>query len=446
MGSAPSKAAVPAVGPADVFAQDVGRLVQHKARAQQRVPSKPVKYYFVLADKVRESTRTTIPALQTMLEDPELRGWIVTRELNFDDAIRGRYRKEYVSVSHRWMTEGAPEPRRAPPDPKGVQFAAIKQYLTKRDEVKYLWLDWPCMWQANKEGQREITVDEKAEFDLMLSEVNMLYLGCRVVILLDMTYLSRFWTLYEAWLSQMKPTSTGLRPGGSRCDVVPILGANDAFKSALLSTIANKMSSASLAAKYLRNDDISVTNASDKEKQLDRVSGLDYRVIQVEIDAQAEAGSTVQMQRVLAAGYGHSLGLLKDGTVTACGWNADGQRSGVAQWRDVVQIAAGGGHSLGLLKDGTVTACGWNADGQRSGVAQWRDVVQIAAGGGHSLGLLKDGTVTACGYDSEGQTSGVAQWRDVAQIAAGYKHSLGLLKDGTFTACGCNGRGQAPGK
>ncbi|CAK0899097.1 unnamed protein product, partial [Prorocentrum cordatum] len=202
-------------------------------------------------------------------------------------------------------------------------------------EVKYLWLDWPCMWQANKEGQREITVDEKAEFDLMLSEVNMLYLGCRVVILLDMTYLSRFWTLYEAWLSQMKPTSTGLKPAlisdASRCDVVPIMGANDAFRSALLSTIANQMPSASLAAKYLRNDDISVTNASDKEKQLDRVSGLDYRVIQVEIDAQAEAGSTVQMQRVLAAGFCHSLGLLKDGTVTACGLDSDGQRSGVAR-------------------------------------------------------------------------------------------------------------------
>ncbi|CAK0899089.1 unnamed protein product, partial [Prorocentrum cordatum] len=212
-------------------------------------------------------------------------------------------------------------------------------------EVKYLWLDWPCMWQANKDemrGQREITVDEKAEFDLMLSEVNMLYLGCRVVILLDMTYLSRFWTLYEAWLSQMKPTSTGLKPAlisdASRCDVVPIMGANDAFRSALLSTIANQMPSASLAAKYLRNDDISVTNASDKEKQLDRVSGLDYRVIQVEIDAQAEAGSTVQMQRVLAAGFCHSLGLLKDGTVTACGLDSDGQRSGVARTGAGVQF------------------------------------------------------------------------------------------------------------
>ncbi|CAK0904753.1 unnamed protein product [Prorocentrum cordatum] len=307
----------------------------------------------------------------------------------------------------------------------------------------------------------------------MLSEVNMLYLGCRVVILLDMTYVSRFWTMYEAWLSQMKPTSTGLKPAlisdASRCDVVPILGADDALKSWLLSTIANKMSSASLAAEYLRHDDIVVTNASDKEKQLSRVSGLDCRVIQVELDAQAEARSTVHVLRVLAAGGCHSLGLLKDGTVTACGEDCYGQTSGVAQWRDVVQIAAGGSLSLGLLKDGTVTACGHDTYGQTSGVAQWRDVVQIAAGGSHSLGLLKDGTVTACGRvfffhsgddsdsdDSDGQsynvaqwrdTSGVAQWRDVVQIAASGSglHSLGLLKDGTVTACGLDSDGQRSG-
>ncbi|CAK0826425.1 unnamed protein product [Prorocentrum cordatum] len=369
MGSAPSKAAVPAVGPADVFAQDVGRLVQHKARAQQRVPSKPVNHGGGLRAR-GQSSRVNKDDDSGLADDAG-----GPRAPRLDRHERAELRRRDPRAVPQGVRERKPSlddrrcpSRRAPPDPKGVQFAAIKQYLTKRDEVKYLWLDWPCMWQANKEGQREITVDEKAEFDLMLSEVNMLYLGCRVVILLDMTYLSRFWTLYEAWLSQMKPTSTGLKPAlisdASRCDVVPIMGANDAFRSALLSTIANQMSSASLAAKYLRNDDILVTNASDKEKQLDRVSGLDYRVIQVEIDAQAEAGSTVQMQRVLAAGYGHSLGLLKDGTVTACGW------------------------------DGTVTACGRDAngddsDGQRSGVAQWRD-----------------GTFTACGCNGRGQAPG----------------------------------------
>ena len=43
-----------------------------------------------------------------------------------------------------------------------------------------VWVDWLCMWQGDKEGQREITVDEKYEFDQMLGEVNMLYLGCQV--------------------------------------------------------------------------------------------------------------------------------------------------------------------------------------------------------------------------------------------------------------------------
>ena len=35
----------------------------------------------------------------------------------------------------------------------------------------------------------------------MLKKVNWLYLGCSVLVLLDLSYLSRFWTQFEAWLS-----------------------------------------------------------------------------------------------------------------------------------------------------------------------------------------------------------------------------------------------------
>ena len=52
----------------------------------------------------------------------------------------------------------------APPDPKGVQLAAIKKHLAARPKVKYVWLDWFCMWQGGKDGERDINVDERAEF------------------------------------------------------------------------------------------------------------------------------------------------------------------------------------------------------------------------------------------------------------------------------------------
>ena len=44
----------------------------------------------------------------------------------------------------------------------------------------------------------------------MLTNINFLYLGLRVFIICDRTYLGRFWTQFEAWLSmQMAQSSSG---------------------------------------------------------------------------------------------------------------------------------------------------------------------------------------------------------------------------------------------
>ena len=262
------------------FREEITRLRLARRGVRREAPR--IKYYFVRADKVRETTATTLPAFQTMLADATMRDWIVEKEMSFDEACRGKYVDEYLACSHRWLTEGTANPRRAPPDPKGVQLAAIKEHLAARPKIKYVWLDWFCMWQGDKEGQRNITVDEKAEFDRMLGEVNLLYLGCSVLVLLDLSYLSRFWTMYEAWLSRLQPTTQGLQlaqgDAATRCHIVPILGASEGYKVALVDQIAAKMATPDSAAAYLKNDDVSVTNTSDKVKQLAKVSGLDERV------------------------------------------------------------------------------------------------------------------------------------------------------------------------
>ena len=41
--------------------------------------------------------------------------------------------------------------------------------------------------------QGERTPAEKVNFQHMLSNINLLYLGCHVLVLLDLSYLSRFW-------------------------------------------------------------------------------------------------------------------------------------------------------------------------------------------------------------------------------------------------------------
>ena len=132
-----------------------------------RKEAQSVRYYFVLADARRGTDRETLPALQGMLDDEEMKEWIVEKEMNFDDACRGKYADEYLTVSHRWLTDqvqGEAAKKRAPPDPNGVQLAAIREHLAARPKVKYVWLDWFCMWQADKEGERDINVDERTEF------------------------------------------------------------------------------------------------------------------------------------------------------------------------------------------------------------------------------------------------------------------------------------------
>ena len=51
---------------------------------------------------------------------------------------------------------------------------------------------------------------DKAEFQKMLPNINIIYLGASVVIFLDRSYFSRFWTGFEAWLSFRKATVDGL--------------------------------------------------------------------------------------------------------------------------------------------------------------------------------------------------------------------------------------------
>ncbi|MBE3551165.1 MAG: hypothetical protein IMX03_08080 [Brockia lithotrophica] len=188
----------------------------------------------------------------------------------------------------------------------------------------------------------------------------------------------------------------------------------------------------------------------------------------------------------ISAGSGHSLALLPDGTVWAWGLNDSGQlgnsQVGVGEkshsatpvqvegLTDVVQVAAGWGHSLAVKKDGTVWAWGSNSWGQlgngRVGgssatpvqVEGLTDVVQVAAGGEYSLAVKKDGTVWAWGANWHGQLGNsqvevgweghsatpvqVEGLTDVVQVAVGVYHSLAVKKDGTVWAWGSNSWGQ----
>jgi len=141
----------------------------------------------------------------------------------------------------------------------------------------------------------------------------------------------------------------------------------------------------------------------------------------------------------------HTVGLVYNGTVLACGNDSAGQVSGVSAWTDIVAVAAGAYHTLGLKSDGTVVACGDDSYNAVSGVSGWTGIVAIAAGWLHSVGLKSDGTVVACGYDYYDQYVDVSGWTDIVAIGAGHRHSVGLKSDGTVVACGGDSDGQVSG-
>lgn len=180
-----------------------------------------------------------------------------------------------------------------------------------------------------------------------------------------------------------------------------------------------------------------------------------------------------------AAGGHQTVGLRKDGTLYAWGWNRWGQlgdgsttdqnkpvavSGGVTTWK---QVSSGEFHTLAVRADGTLWAWGFNQNGQlglgnnldkavptQVGTAKnWETVV---AGKAHSLAIDKSGVLWAWGRNFNGQlgddtkvdklvptklaspvTGGL--WKSVT---AGAAHSMGLLKDGSLYAWGANESGQ----
>ena len=94
--------------------------------------------------------------------------------------------------------------------------------------------------------------------------------------------------------------------------------------------------------------------------------------------------SALAVQPMVAAGFGHTVGLKSDGTFVAVGDNGNDQLN-VSTWTNIVHVAAGWAHTVGLKSDGTVVAVGANGYGQCN-VGSWTDIVQVAAGSGHTLG------------------------------------------------------------
>lgn len=187
--------------------------------------------------------------------------WLVARFV-----AHGEHHEDVLAVSHRWET-----PSKA--DPEGAQLRALMQHLAP--EIAYVWIDVCCMPQGAHRTPLELF-----EFATMLKQVNLLYLECRVLAIVDGSYTSRFWTLLESWLAMQCVTPYGFHVDDRatpRCEVACIHNAAKECEGAKLKTMWSKASLFEAHAVLSRND-VHVTNQSDKSTQLAKLLRLDGAV------------------------------------------------------------------------------------------------------------------------------------------------------------------------
>jgi alpha-tubulin suppressor-like RCC1 family protein len=129
----------------------------------------------------------------------------------------------------------------------------------------------------------------------------------------------------------------------------------------------------------------------------------------------------------------HVVGLTEDGKAVAYGCNENGQCD-LAHWRDITEIAAHYGFTAGVRKDGTVVVCG-NVSTIENTVSKWTNIEHIFKGVGEQtlIGLKYDGTVVTAGMDAQFDMSG---WKDIIDISVGCRAIVGLTGNGHLYVTG----------
>lgn len=98
----------------------------------------------------------------------------------------------------------------------------------------------------------------------------------------------------------------------------------------------------------------------------------------------------------LSKGVSHTVELLPNGNIKCEGFNRF-EECNTSSWENIKAISCGNWHTVGLKKDGTLVACGMNANGQCDGSSVKEKVIDISCGRYHTAVLLENGKVQILG-------------------------------------------------
>jgi len=174
----------------------------------------------------------------------------------------------------------------------------LQSYLLANRDIELVWVDYSCMPQRERNGQ-EAARELREEFKAMLPNINLIYIGCSVLVLADLSYVSRFWTQFECWLAMCEPSEEGLTGSATRnhqrrCDIRCIHNAPASFEKMLRELWSSK--DWVEVYRVLMRPDVDVTNASDKTQQLPKIPLLNEAVKEIMIEQATKKERLVSQQ------------------------------------------------------------------------------------------------------------------------------------------------------
>lgn len=184
--------------------------------------------------------------------------------------------------------------------------------------------------------------------------------------------------------------------------------------------------------------------------------------------------SNSQCWNKIAPGYGHSLGVMNDGSLWAWGFNSLGElgNSSMENENSPIQIgtennwssiASGYSHSVAIKSDGTLWAWGYNGYGQLGDgtlinksiptqIGSENTWLKVDCGDFQTLAIKSDGSLWAWGFNQYGilgtgnqnnvsVPTQVGNEFDWLEISVGISHALAIKNNHTLWAWGNNAQG-----
>lgn len=216
-------------------------------------------FWFLNAERIKASSGP-LPRHQQLRKQ---KGWLRDHRIGIHECMSLVFINYLAAISYVWQT---PEH----PDPDGEQADALRKWLRMNPAIAWVWVDWGSLPQNPR------SPGEEEEFRNGLSVVNIVYLSCRVLKIVNAQFLGRLWPQYECWLSFQKLRRDGaLTHACARSEITFTGWAADSEVEAehMENQLQRRWAEATVdnAIAHLDKKDVHVTNQRDKDSQLVKI-------------------------------------------------------------------------------------------------------------------------------------------------------------------------------